>query len=348
MTTPFILPQTPREAVTALLRRLPSRRMRSVIERRFGLTGGEKATLEAIGRDYKITRERVRQIEADALKFLRKDENLVELEPLFRAVGDHLKSRGEVMTEHQLLSSYEKPQYRSYLLFLMELGKSFTSLSDTSDCQKRWTVNKDRAVLVERFLNGVVNDLEAKRLPVPHNELSGYAARSAQEIFGEIPEQHILSAYLAMSKRIGKNPYDEYGLIHWPTVSPSGVKDKAYVALWKAGKPLHFRDVARAINRAKWSRKPAHPQTVHNELIKDSRFVLVGRGLYALQEWGYEPGSVKEVLRSVFKNSGRPLTKDEIVHLLLEKRAVKPQTILLNLQNRSLFKKTSDGKFALV
>ena len=87
---------------------------------------------------------------------------------------------------------------------------------------------------------------------------------------------------------------------------------------------------------------------MHNELIKDNRFVLVGMGLYALREWGYEPGTVREVLVSLFKGSDRPLAREEIVRLAAEKRLVKPQTILLNLQDRSLFKRTEDGKYTLV
>jgi len=46
-------------------------KQRIVIERRFGLGGGEIATLEQVGIEIKITRERVRQIQIEALKRLR-------------------------------------------------------------------------------------------------------------------------------------------------------------------------------------------------------------------------------------------------------------------------------------
>ncbi len=52
---------------------------RQVIEKRFGLNDGETMTLDRIGKEYKITRERVRQIENKALKKLRsitREENL--------------------------------------------------------------------------------------------------------------------------------------------------------------------------------------------------------------------------------------------------------------------------------
>jgi hypothetical protein len=159
----------------------------------------------------------------------------------------------------------------------------------------------------------------------------------------------IAGTRLGTSKLIAANPYGEYGLISWPTIIPRGVKDKAHLVLAKTAKPLHFREVAAEIDKVGWgNRKKAHPQTVHNELIKDGRFVLVGRGLYALREWGYEPGTVREVLASLLKSSREPLDREEIVRRATEKRLVKPQTILLNLQDRTLFKKTEDGRYTLM
>jgi RNA polymerase primary sigma factor len=46
-------------------------RLRDVLERRFGLAGAQQQTLEEAGRDLGITRERVRQLEARALRELR-------------------------------------------------------------------------------------------------------------------------------------------------------------------------------------------------------------------------------------------------------------------------------------
>jgi RNA polymerase nonessential primary-like sigma factor len=47
-------------------------KQRIVVERRFGLGGQEKATLEQVGNEIGVTRERVRQIQIDALRRLRK------------------------------------------------------------------------------------------------------------------------------------------------------------------------------------------------------------------------------------------------------------------------------------
>ena len=46
-------------------------KQRAVVERRFGLHGREIATLEEVGNELGVTRERVRQIQIEALKRLR-------------------------------------------------------------------------------------------------------------------------------------------------------------------------------------------------------------------------------------------------------------------------------------
>lgn len=338
----------PQEATKLILKNLPSRRMRDVVEKRFGLRGGGAKTLQAIGKEYKITRERVRQIESDALKQLRKVEHLKEMTPLFTAINDHLAAHGGVMAEHVLLADLCENRYHSHAGLLLDIGPSFHRVTETDDHHHRWTVSKETAVSAEKILATVVKELEDKKHTVSPDELREIASNVAKDIRGQNVEDHVIQTILTSSKVIRKNPYNEYGLTWWPSVNPSGVKDKAYVAIAKAGKPLHFREVAEVINKAGWSKKKAHPQTVHNELIKDKRFVLVGRGLYALKEWGYEPGAVRDVIVSVLKEARRPLSKDEIVASATKKRLVKVPTILLNLQNKSLFKKTEDGKYTVV
>lgn len=342
------LPIPPQEATKLLLKKMPSRRMRDVIEKRFGLKGGSAKTLQAIGREYRITRERVRQIEADALKHLSKPEHLEELTPLFVSIGNHIKYYGDAMAEEHLFANLAQDKHHSHVALLLDIGPSFHRMPETDTHHGRWTTDKTKADAAEKIMTTVVRTLENHKQPVSETQLHDIVQSSAKEVAGERLPEHVAAAYLASSKVIHMNPYGEYGLAWWSSVNPSGVKDKAYVAIAKAAKPLHFREVAEAINKAGWSKKKAHPQTVHNELIKDNRFVLVGRGLYALREWGYEPGTVRDVITSVLKETRHPMTKEEIIAAATQKRLVKVPTILLNLQNKSLFKKTEDGRYTLV
>ena len=321
--------------------------MRDVVEKRFGLRGGGAYTLQAIGKEYHITRERVRQIEYDALRQLRKDEHLQDVAPVFQAMKAHVADHGGIMSEQELLANFCEHKYHPHVSLLLDIGPSFHRVAENNDYHPRWAINKDVASSAEKVVNTAVKELEDNKRTVSAEELNAIISRAAKEIYGQEPQDHIVKTLLTSSKHIHKNPYHEYGLAWWPSINPSGVKDKAYVAIAKAGKPLHFREVAEVINKAGWSKKKAHPQTVHNELIKDKRFVLVGRGLYALKEWGYEPGAVRDVMVSVLKEARKPLTKDEIVTLATKKRLVKTPTILLNLQNKKLFKRLTDGTYSL-
>jgi RNA polymerase sigma factor (sigma-70 family) len=67
------------EHVRSLLDTLPERE-RYVVERRYGLDGNECATLEEIGAGISVTRERVRQIQASALRKLRAHAREAELD----------------------------------------------------------------------------------------------------------------------------------------------------------------------------------------------------------------------------------------------------------------------------
>jgi len=111
---------------------------------------------------------------------------------------------------------------------------------------------------------------------------------------------------------------------------------------------LHFREIADYINKADFDSKKAHPATIHNELILNDKFVLIGRGIYALTEWGYQPGTVAEVIVELLKESEKPLSKGEIVRKVLDSRMVKKSTINLALTNKNKFKKLENGSYLLV
>ncbi len=332
------LPIAPLDAAKLLLATLPAKRMRDVVERRYGLKSRHRATLEAIGGLYKITRERVRQIERDAMSRLRREEHPA-VAPLFVAMERVLGDHGGVMAAQHIFSSVAPDRMHASLQFLLQASPRFTYLPETEIFHPRWAVSKAAAESAEKIMSDASARLAQSNKTFRDADLSALLG----------VEGRVADASLAATKIIQKNPYGEYGLATWPTICPRGIKDKAYAALVISGKPLHFREVALAIDRAGWpGKKKAHPQTVHNELIKDKRFILVGRGMYALQDWGYESGTVADVLVSVLKESPHPLGREELITLAAERRMVKPQTILLNLQDKTRFRRTDEGKYTLV
>ncbi|HAS95554.1 TPA: hypothetical protein DCS99_04015, partial [Candidatus Wolfebacteria bacterium] len=150
--------------------------------------------------------------------------------------------------------------------------------------------------------------------------------------------------YLGISKKFSNNPYSDFGLSHWEEIAPKTARAKAYLILRKHGKPMHFRDIAHTINNTGFDKKPVYAQTIHNELIKDNRFVLVGRGMYGLTEHGFFPGTAKDVIRQILVDGG-PLAQQEVVKMVSAQRFLKENTILLNLQNKKHFKRLDNGTY---
>jgi hypothetical protein len=156
--------------------------------------------------------------------------------------------------------------------------------------------------------------------------------------------EEIAKRWLSMSKTISKNPLGEWGKSNSQNIHTRGVKDYAFLVMRRHGSPMHFREVAEAIEKT--FGKKTHTATCHNELIKDDRFVLVGRGVYALKEWGYTAGVVREVIEQILKKDG-PMTKDEIIEKVLKERYLKKNTILVNLMNPKYFKKDKNGLYSI-
>ena len=99
------------------------------------------------------------------------------------------------------------------------------------------------------------------------------------------------------------------------------------------------------IREAAFDHKNVTVQAVHNELIRYPQFVLVGRGLYALKEWGYEPGTVADVIERILTEKG-PLSKREIIAEVAKQRTVKVGTISLNLQKMPYFVRVGRAVYA--
>lgn len=327
-------------------------RVRDVIEKRFGLRSNSYKTLEAIGQSFGITRERVRQIEALGLKQLANKNVLEPLKPVFEVIEKNLKEYGGVRREDYFLEELSKlfslqdKNRQNIVNFILTLGQErFSHFKENSLWRSTWALDNFSYNNATRVADALRKKLIDKKSPV--------SKKSMMEIIASLADnsalnEKALDSYIDISRHIAQNPFEEWGLIDSPEVSPRGVKDKAYLIFKKEKQPLHFRQVAQLINKFIFSNSKAHPQTVHNELIKDARFVLVGRGTYALADWGYEPGTVRDVLVSILKNSPGGLHKEKIIKTAQSKRLVKENTILLNLQNKKVFKKIDSEHFTLV
>ncbi len=329
-------------------------RNKDIIARRFGLTSGKKETLESIGKSYGITRERVRQIEEFTLGQLAKatigNKDVERYLGVTRAI---VSREGGVLKERELFKAFSGSDKESVanacLVFLLTLSRECVRASDSDHFYAFWALNAAHRDTFTGAVGSLVSALEKQKSVVPHGSFLTLAQQGGvKSPDGSSVSEKTLATLMAISKDISMNIYREVGLTTWPEVRPKGVRDKAYLVVKKAGDPRHFSEIAKLINTASFSdNKKVNVQTVHNELIKDSRFVLVGRGMYALSEWGYKAGTVKDVLVDVLKNASKPLTRTELVAKVMNVRMVKENTILLNLQDSSSFARNADGTYVL-
>ena len=323
-----------------------SPRQREVLEGRFGLKGGEGETLAAIGDRMNITRERVRQIENAALAVAKKNIAAdLEAVALLSRVKQYIVGKGGIAKKAdvvQYANGLTKGIGENQIDFLSEASASFNVYREDENYHPFYYVGEKDLKAAQSFIDGWTNALKSKKERVLSGE--AYLAELASFSRAKSLDAAIADNYLAVSKLVRANRYGDVGLRDWPEINPSTIRDKIYLVLKKGGEPLHFEAIAKKINEVKFDDQVALAPTVHNELIKDNRFVLVGRGMYALKEHGYEPGTAREVIVKVLKSAG-PMKATDVVAKVNAQRFFKENTILINLQNKSAFERMSDGRY---
>jgi hypothetical protein len=326
-------------------------RQREVIDRRYGLKDGKSVTLAELGSSFGITRERVRQIEAGALKELREFIKSGILNDFVKIVNEHIKNLGGARREALLLADLQlllnenaSPIFDNQVKFLLELNGYPKYCNEDENFYSYWYQDETERKKILSFITRLVKYMKTKKEKI-------LSHGSMDKVFNEAIKPHNLKDlvalnFISLSKDFHINSFGEFGLSEWPETNPRTIRDWAYAVLKKEKKPLHFVEIARAIGKYKNSQKVINPQTVHNELIKDNKFVLVGRGIYGLQEHGYIPGTAKEVMMRILKERG-PLKPKDLINLVLKERVFKKNTIFINLQNKKHFTRLDDGKYSV-
>lgn len=319
-----------------------SPKTKNIFDRRFGVKTGKVETLESIGKSLGITRERVRQIEEVGFNFVKKNHQEA-LDGVFLEFENYFQTQGGFKEEQAVLADLGGAKNKAQVLFFLTIGDQFKRVCEKRDYAYFWSVLPDPEKKVSSTLDSLASDLQKHGAPL-----------LKQDLFAKFALQYNLSSqaldsYLQVSKRIQANKEDKLGLIDWPEIKPRSVKDKAFLVFKKHQKPLHFREITSLIDQLDYAKphnnKKTHPQTVHNELIKDARFVLVGRGMYALGEWGYKSGTIQDVITNVLKEKPHLVSRDEIINEVLSQRLVKKNTILIKLSNKKYFQKNAEGKY---
>lgn len=327
--------------VQNILNSIDREREREIIARRFGLFD-RKETLEQIGELLGITRERVRQLEKAVVTKLRQTgTNLPGITEVETTLLEALTTVGEsarITTLSSLLTAENTRTDQSRLAFLTELCPNISVINeDDNYFQAAGNAKVHDTAAIKKEVEKIVDAVKTFGKPVETKELTKLVAMSS--------DAYVASLASTSKKLATLN--GRWGLVKWPTVNPKNIRDKIYVILSENKKHMHFNEIAEAIKGSDFKRKDVTTQAIHNELIKDKRFVLIGRGIYALKEWGYDKGTVADIITAVLKDAKQPLHRDEIVKRVLKSRFVKETTILLNLQSKPQFKRVAKATYDL-
>jgi len=314
----------------------------AMIADRFGFRNKNTKTLGEIGDIYGITRERVRQIIKEAINKVKQkasgDEMFKQAE---EKVKFTIREKYGIISKEELvvkLASHEDEE--NFIGFILHCSDVFELVESEDELEE--------SVVHSQFDFKLWKNIKEKAKEVLHLHKKTLDSDTLFKEFVKVHpelEREAFFSFLNVSKEIKKGVFDKWGIFHWEDIAPKGVKEKAHLVIKEKNKPLHFREVAKLIDEYKLSKKKTHPQTVHNELIKDEKFVLVGRGTYALSEWGYQRGTVKDVIQEILKSSNEPLHQDEIIEKVLSVRNVKKTTVVINLNN--FFQKAGKQKYFL-
>ena len=333
-----------KKAISSSLDIIEQDREREIISRRFGLNG-HKETLEQIGETLSITRERVRQLEKAILIRLRisaEENEIPELAAADKILVRNLIEMGRIARISDLANKIyghkATASEKAGIYFIATFSNSLTVVEENDRYYAAVGIAEyGNSLAIKERVEEIVKVLKANKKPMTLEELDNKL---------DYAHPDYIKAMASISKLIA-TLNGVWGLTKWPSVNPKNIRDKIFVILENKKEPMHFSEIAKEIAESNFRRKNVTVQAIHNELIKDDRFVLIGRGIYALSSWGYKKGTISDIIKSILAKSDKPLSREEIVKQVLKVRKVKETTILLNLQNKALFKKVDKNSYTL-
>lgn len=348
-TDPAILTQTLKDAKNLInnLLILLSQKEKHIIENRFSLNNLPHSTLEKIGKEFGVTRERIRQIEKNALRKLQRNVVNTPLHIINQHANTIIQKFDGVILEEKLVNeilmlTQDKTGIDPNAIKLsLQLDSNLEKVHNTIFLRPYWKTKMIPRGDILEICEKTLSFLSKKTDVVPVEELAQHLQSSSEK---RISKQRIMSC-MELDRRI-KSVRHGVGLSTWRHINPKTLRDKILYILKHTEKPLHFVEISNRISEARFDQKVVNVQAVHNELIRYPNFVLIGRGIYALKEWGYEEGTVADVITNTLKKHG-PLDKDKIIEEVLKQRQVKRITITLNLKNKNLFDRVGRTVYAL-
>ncbi|UFX83047.1 HTH domain-containing protein [Candidatus Absconditicoccus praedator] len=326
-----------------------------VLLRKYGLYDGKETPLQRIGNDYGLTRERVRQIESQGLMRFRR--LIIGNERYLKVIEEAKKildMNGGFLEESDLISKIINKG-------LFKFSTEELKLILVSDFDI-YHLKRNRFIDNSFYIEPVFEDLltEIAQYSISYFEKAGESEDMydfIDKLKSKFSEKYDDVSYLSNNvfyvnffKSVSQiSVFDgKIGHSSFTEVNPKTIRQKIVYILRRVNKPLHYQELSTKI--MEWfNGKPVKVSTVHNELVKNSSmFVNMGLGIYGLKEWGYEGGTVKDILERVMGKANRPMTIKEITKEVLKEKMISPNTIILTLQKyQDKFERVDKGTYVL-
>ena len=319
-----------------------SEKEKNVIERRVWLKW-EKETLQSIWNSFSptITRERVRQIEESGIRKIWriiKASILTDIQEKwieFVKMSWGLASRDSLVNYLIKELNLEKDINKGVLETIVQSDFDILKSKQKLGCKIYFYLSKISRYNVDVIHKEAIKVLKKKKDVIEKEELFKIVSENLKDLRGI--SAPLVGSVLELFDDIIFWEDNLVWLTKWKILNPKTLKDKAVYILKKEWTPRHFVDIANKIIEVLEDKVKIN--TIHNELIRNEDFVLIGRGIYALREWWFKPGTVLDVISSILEKRNEPMSTEEIVKEVLKIRDVKETTIYMNLQNRQVIER---------
>lgn len=315
---------------------------KNVIERRVGIFW-EKETLQRIWNSFKpsITRERVRQIEETWIQKIWRVIKTTELKAILDTAHKFLELHWWLLSSERLINIVIKE---------LALEKDVNSWIIEAVIQSDEKIIKSKQRLWSKiyFYFPIINK---NNIDIIHKEALK-VLKKKKDVIEKTVLYHIIAENLKQNSRLSLSFIDScvelfddiifwesnlVWLTKWKILNPKTLKDKAIYVLKKSKVPMHFIDISNKITDS--FNEKVKVTTIHNELIRNNEFVLIGRWIYALKEWWFTPWTVIDVITNVLEKKAEPMSTEQITKEVLKTRNVKQTTIYMNLQNKNIIER---------
>lgn len=326
--------QTVVEVIETTLLRSGDRRS-SILTKRMGLSRGEsRRTLEAIGREFHLTRERVRQIVDAALKLILR--NLKTCRPdVYENVLNLIQAHGVVSLDEvttaipNLGSSMVFDEKASVRMLLIANRGEFQRLDPSGNV---WG-SKELTLEFSKVLKAAHAVL--KGIPMPCEHVSLEVARSLRQ-FEDGKIRAIQKLLLSPSGQFRVEVSADGPILHPPRqTSPDRRRAFIYAYIKEQGVPVHIQEIFSALQDSEPELIPDSPtrraaiQTITNSIDRDDRFAWAGMSTWGLREWGYvsRGKSVAAAALELLRASSIPLSTAQIRKELSNLYRVTPSAV---------------------